>query len=55
MNENCAKNENSRVLGRKGARELTQAEAELVTGSVHTETKCSIAPRRDGDVFLGEC
>ena len=50
-----AVNQDNRVLGRKGARELTPREIEHVTGAVHTETKCSLAPRPDGDVFLGEC
>lgn len=48
-------NHDNRVLGRRGARELTQGEVEQVTGAVRTETKCSIAPKADGDSFLGEC
>jgi len=46
----------NRVLGRKGARELTPREAEGVTGAVRTTTECSIGPKGlDGDVNLGEC
>jgi hypothetical protein len=48
-------NHDNRVLGRRGARELTPSETEHVTGSVRTQTKCSLAPRPDGDTFLGEC
>lgn len=50
-------NQDSRVLGRMGARELTAREIDYVTGGVHTVTVCTVgrngAP--DGDVFLGEC
>lgn len=44
-------NQENRVLGRKGARELTQKEAELVTGAyqIRTFTACA------GDARLGEC
>jgi hypothetical protein len=47
----------NRVLSRKGARELTPAEAEVVVGAISTQTLCSIGPNnsRDGDVSLGEC
>jgi hypothetical protein len=48
-------NQDNRVLGRKGARELSPGEVALVTGAVLTETKCTIAPRLDGDRFHGEC
>lgn len=52
-------NENSRVLVRRGARELTLEEVEYVSGSVGTTTACSgptpTHPHGDGDVFLGEC
>jgi hypothetical protein len=53
--KNLMKQDN-RVLGRKGARELTATEVDHVTGAVHTETKCSLGPHGlDGDVNLGEC
>lgn len=44
-------NEDKRVLGREGARELTQKEAELVTGSYHIRTFTACG----GDARLGEC
>jgi hypothetical protein len=51
-------NQDNRVLGRKGARELSPAEVEHVAGAVQvrTETVCSIGPKGlDGDVRIGEC
>ena len=47
--------QNSRVLVRSGARELSRHEVEQVNGGLHTTTKCSFAPPnfRDGDP--GEC
>lgn len=51
-------NQDNRVLGRKGARELNSNEAEHVNGSlrVHTETVCTLfGGVLDGDVKLGEC
>ncbi len=50
-------NQDNRVLGRKGARELTPREIEHVTGAIQTETVCTFDETgfRDGDVFLGEC
>jgi hypothetical protein len=45
-----------RVLGRTGARELTEEEIKNVTGGAHTETMCSFDPitkMADGDP--GEC
>ena len=36
--------ENNRVLSRQNARELTPAEVEHVTGSIHTLTICSAGP-----------
>ncbi len=50
-------NHGNRVLGRRGARELTPREIEHVTGSIHTETLCTISVLgvRDGDSFIGEC
>jgi hypothetical protein len=47
-------NEDNRVLGRKGARELTIRETERVHGAVHTETVCTFYDGKlDGD--RGEC
>jgi hypothetical protein len=51
-------NDQNRVLIRKGARELTPTEADLVNGGLRTTTLCTIntsAATRDGDTFLGEC
>lgn len=50
-------NENSRVLGRRGARIVTDAEADVVNGGLATETLCSIGKhgKLDGDVFTGDC
>jgi hypothetical protein len=47
-------NDETRVLARKGARELTGKEIEEVNGGIHTETKCSsFNGQIDGDP--GEC
>lgn len=47
-------NQDNRVLGRKGARELTPRETEHICGAVRTETVCSFGPKGpDGDI--GEC
>jgi hypothetical protein len=44
----------NRVLARAQARELTENEAEKVSGGVHTETVCTFnGTSLDGDV--GEC
>lgn len=46
----------NRVLGRKGARLLSEEEMKSVIGAAGTTTKCSFNPRtgqHDGD--LGEC
>jgi hypothetical protein len=50
-------NEQDRVLIRRGARELTPTEADLINGGLRTTTLCSIGQngQRDGDVSLGEC
>jgi len=49
----------NRVLGRRGARELTTEEAERASASgLPTDTVCTFDPRSnavDGDVRLGEC
>jgi hypothetical protein len=51
-------NDQNRVLIRKGARELTPTEADLINGGLRTLTVCTIGgvtAQRDGDVSLGEC
>jgi hypothetical protein len=55
MNERreTMKNQN-RVLGRLGARDLTLAEASLVTAGFVTFSLCTAAPSPDGDTRLGE-
>lgn len=48
--------ENTRVLMRQGARDLSQEEISSVAGAVNTKTKCTLDPitgHTDGD--LGEC
>jgi hypothetical protein len=57
-----SKNNVNRVLGRVGARELSTAEVELVTGGKkppeqRTMTVCTITVggTLDGDVTMGEC
>jgi hypothetical protein len=46
----------NRVLGRKGARLVTEVETTAVNGGIHTETLCSIsATGPDGDLFTGDC
>jgi len=47
-------NNDNRVLGRKGARELTELEAGEVTGGIRTSTVCTAFDGKlDGDP--GEC
>ena len=46
--------DNNRVLGRTGARELTAKEIKAVSGAIGTQTLCSFYNGTlDGD--LGEC
>jgi hypothetical protein len=42
-------NNQNRVLIRKGARELTPTEADLVNGGFRTLSLCTAAPSPDGD------
>jgi hypothetical protein len=52
------KTQDTRVLGRIGARELTSQELDHVTGGIHTLTVCTfneVTRKADGDVSLGEC
>lgn len=45
-----------RVLGRRGARVVTEVESTAVNGGIETLTFCSIGPRGpDGDQFTGDC
>lgn len=47
-------NQDNRVLGRTGARELTEEESGQVTGGLRTLTVCTVFNGKpDGDV--GEC
>jgi hypothetical protein len=48
-------NQDNRVLGRRGARELTPREVDHVTGAVHTETICSVGRNGAIDGDRGEC
>lgn len=51
------KNSNdNRVLGRRGARMITEDEASEVNGGIITATKCSFGPTGvDGDLHTGDC
>jgi hypothetical protein len=42
-------NDQNRVLGRRGARELTPAEADHVSGGFITFSLCTANPSPDGD------
>jgi hypothetical protein len=52
-------NDQNRVLNRRGARQLTESEVDLVSGGLHTETPCTVptasCPNKDGDASIGEC
>ena len=48
----------NRVLGRRGARPVTEVETTAVNGGIATETLCSIGRNGnhlDGDLFTGDC
>jgi hypothetical protein len=47
-------NNQNRVLIRRGARELTPTEAELVNGGFRTLSLCTSSPSPDGDQHVGE-
>lgn len=47
-------NDQKRVLSRRGARELTQAEMDLISGGFITFSLCTAAPSPDGDDRPGE-
>ena len=50
-------NDQTRVLIRRGARDLSVQEMERVGGGLFTATFCSINSKgqRDGDTLIGEC
>jgi hypothetical protein len=50
-------NKDNRVLGRKGARELSSEETGYVFGAIRTQTLCTAdGPTGfDGDASIGEC
>jgi hypothetical protein len=50
-------NEQDRVLIRRGARDLTPEEVNLISGGLRTLTACTIgaAAQKDGDASIGEC
>jgi hypothetical protein len=47
-------NDQNRVLIRRGARELTPTEADLINGGFATFSLCTNAPSPDGDTRPGE-
>ena len=48
--------QDNRVLGRRGARLVTEVETGIVNGGIRTETKCSFGPTGvDGDLHTGDC
>jgi hypothetical protein len=51
-------NEQDRVLIRRGARDLTPEEVNLISGGLRTLTACTIgatSTQKDGDASIGEC
>jgi hypothetical protein len=51
-------NAQDRVLIRRGARELTPTEADLINGGLRTLTLCTLgasSATADGDASIGEC
>jgi len=47
-------NDEKRVLIRRGARELTPTETDLINGGFRTLSLCSGGPSPDGDQHVGE-
>jgi len=50
--------DNNRVLTRRGARDLSAEEMEIVSGGLRTLTLCTIDAElraQDGDARIGEC
>ena len=52
-------NDKNRVLVRRGARDMSEQEVELVGGGIRTATLCTAPTSKngnlDGDTFLSEC
>lgn len=50
-------NSENRVLGRKGARVVTEIEATAVNAGIQTDTICTVGgpAGADGDLFTGDC
>ena len=46
--------EDKRVLIRRGARELTPTETDLINGGFRTLSFCTSSPSPDGDQHVGE-
>jgi len=47
-------NDPNRVLIRRGARELTETETEIINGGFITFSRCTGQPSPDGDQHVGE-
>jgi len=47
-------NDKNRVLARRGARDLTPTESQMVNGGFITLSICTAAPSPDGDRHVGE-
>ncbi|HKV95534.1 MAG TPA: hypothetical protein VJW20_23515 [Candidatus Angelobacter sp.] len=47
-------NDSNRVLIRRGARELTETETEIINGGFITFSRCTNHPSPDGDQHVGE-
>jgi hypothetical protein len=47
-------NDQNRILIRRGARELTPTESEIVNGGFITLSLCTASPSPDGDQHVGE-
>ena len=47
-------NDQNRILIRRGARELTPTETDLINGGFRTLSFCTSSPSPDGDQHVGE-
>ncbi len=47
-------NDQNRILIRRGARELTPTETDLINGGILTLSLCTAFPSPDGDKHVGE-
>lgn len=47
----------SRVLGRRGARLISEVESTVINGGLSTDTICTLGVHHqlDGDTFTGDC